>query len=143
MSRPEFTVRIADWHHDRSALRTIREQVFMAEQGVSEELEWDGEDEAATHLLAFDHTGQAIGTARMLHDGHIGRMSVVKSHRTRGVGSALLRKLIEIAEERSMSSLNLDAQTHAIGFYERFGFTAEGDTFLDANIPHQRMRRGL
>jgi len=137
----EFTVRRADWNQDRAAICAIREMVFMCEQGVTPELEWDGEDEAAHHLLAIDKNGAAIGTARLLANGHIGRMSVVKVWRGCGVGSAPLEAALELANELHLTRLQLDAQSHATGFYQRFGFVAEGSEFLDAEIPHYHMVR--
>jgi len=138
-----FRIRQADWNRDQSALRHVREIVFVHEQGVPLELEWDGIDPDCQHVLAEDERGIAIGTGRLLPDGHIGRMAVLQSWRNRGAGSALLRELIAIAAERGLTEVVLNAQTRALKFYERNGFAAEGQVFLDAGIPHQRMRKGL
>ena len=138
-----FRIRRADWKRDQAALRHVREIVFVHEQGVPLPLEWDGIDPDCQHVLAEDEQGTAIGTGRLLPDGHIGRMAVLRSWRNRGVGSALLRELIAIAGARGMSEVLLNAQTRALMFYEVHGFAAEGDVFLDAGIPHQRMRRTL
>ena len=138
-----FRIRRADWNRDQAALRHVREIVFVHEQGVPLELEWDGIDPECQHVLAEDDRGTAIGTGRLLPNGHIGRMAVLQSWRNRGAGSALLCKLIAIAAERGMSEVALNAQTRALKFYERHGFAAEGEVFLDAGIPHQRMRKSL
>jgi predicted GNAT family N-acyltransferase len=142
MSAP-FRIRRADWDRDQAALQRVREIVFVIEQSVPLELEWDGIDPDCQHVLAEDDQGRAIGTGRLLPDGHIGRMAVLQSWRHRGAGSALLRELIAIAAERGMSEVVLNAQTQALKFYQRHGFAAEGEDFLDAGIPHRRMRKSL
>ena len=135
----EFTVRIADWQDDAPALRVIREAVFILEQQVPVELEWDGLDAGCLHVLATDSAGNPVGTARLLPDGHIGRMAVLKEWRGRGVGSALLRLLLAEAKKRQLSRVVLNAQTYAAGFYAKFYFQAVGEEFMDAGIPHVKM----
>lgn len=116
----------------------------MEEQHVPEELEWDGLDEAAYHVLALSGAGQPLGCGRMLaKEGHIGRMAVLRPHRGKGIGAALLSALIDMARRQGIKHVVLDAQVSAIGFYQRHGFTAHGKTFMDAGIPHRRMRRSL
>lgn len=137
-----FTLRRARWSDDHEQLRQVREDVFVREQRVALELEWDGMDEAACHVLA-EAAGVPIGTGRLLPDGHIGRMAVVASWRGQGVGDALLRELLEIAAERGIREIVLHAQTHARGFYERHGFQAQGGPFLEAGIAHVRMIKRL
>ncbi|HEY0722252.1 MAG TPA: GNAT family N-acetyltransferase [Gammaproteobacteria bacterium] len=139
----DFTITAATWLSDQRELRYVREQVFMIEQKVSKELEWDGLDSHAVHLLARDQAGNPIGTVRMLGDGHVGRMAVLKPWRTRGVGSSLLKTIIATARSVGMERVFLDAQIQAIGFYERFGFVAEGPEFMDAGIPHRHMTLSL
>ncbi len=139
MSAARYRIHQADWRRDRGTLGRIREQVFVQEQGVPPELEWDGQDAEALHLIAETGAGQSIGTARMLADSHIGRMAVLPQWRHRGVGSALLRELLGIARAREGCTPFLNSQTGAVGFYQRHGFAVEGEEFLDAGIPHQRM----
>lgn len=138
-----YSVRTASWEQDCDRLRPIREEVFILEQNVPVELEWDGEDEDALHLLAESQAGECIGTARMLADGHIGRVAVLKPWRGRGVGSELMRSMLEAARKRGLKIAFLDAQVNAIGFYEQFGFHAEGEIFMDAGIPHRHMTLSL
>jgi predicted GNAT family N-acyltransferase len=138
-----FVVRRADWNRDREDLRQLRETVFVQEQQVPPELEWDGLDEACVHVLAVDRSGVAIGTGRLLPDGHIGRMAVLAAWRRRGVGAALLTELMRVALEHGFVQVMLNAQVQAMGFYRRYGFAPEGEEFLDAGIPHRRMRRTL
>ncbi len=139
MSTACFRIHQAGWRRDLGNPGKIREQVFMQEQGVPPELEWDDLDAAALHLIAETDAGLAIGTARMLANGHIGRMAVLPQWRHQGVGSALLQELVRIACEREDCAPFLNAQTGAVGFYQRHGFAVAGGEFLDAGILHQRM----
>ena len=134
----KFSVRAATWHEDRAALQALRSEVFVVEQRVPEELEWDEADATCIHVLAVDDQGRPLGTGRLLPDGQIGRMAVLPQWRRHGVGSAILEFLLDCAH-RHRITVYLNAQTHAIGFYERHGFAAEGDVFMDAGIPHRRM----
>jgi len=133
-------VRLANWQKDNADLRRIRETVFIAEQAVPPELEWDAEDVEAVHFLAADGD-YAIGTARLLPDGHIGRVSVLKDWRGLKVGEQLMKAVIQEAERRGLKEQMLSAQVHATAFYERLGFTVVSGEFLDAGIPHVEMKR--
>ncbi|MEO6146000.1 MAG: GNAT family N-acetyltransferase, partial [Sulfuriferula sp.] len=126
------------WAQQFAALTNLRRKVFIEEQGVPEALEWDGLDAAAMHFIAFDE-GNAIGCARLLADGHIGRMAVTAAYRSKGVGRALLNAVLDAARQQNMGWLYLNAQTHAAGFYARFGFQPVSAEFPDADIPHLRM----
>jgi len=134
----EFTIARTNWLESERALRNIRQQVFIDEQRVPEALEWDEYDGDAIHILAQDGDNRPIATARLLADGHIGRMAVLSPWRRRGVGTVMLQRLLEYCREKNLEPY-LDAQTHALGFYEKMGFKTEGDEFLDAGIPHRRM----
>ena len=138
-----MTVRIrrADWSRDADSLLAIRYRVFVEEQGVPRELEHDSHDASALHLLALADDVTPIGTARLLIDGHIGRMAVLPAWRGRGVGSSLLLELLRIADASGSGAPFLNAQCDAIGFYTRLGFEPYGEVFDDAGIPHRRMRR--
>jgi predicted GNAT family N-acyltransferase len=140
---PTFRVRRADWERDRESIRRIRENVFVHEQKVPPELEWDGLDEGCLHVLAEDLAGAPIGTGRLLPDGHIGRMAVLSRWRRSGVGGKLLTELMNAAQERGFVHVVLNAQINAMEFYRRHGFAPEGEEFLDAGISHRRMRRRL
>jgi len=106
---------------------------------VPEELEWDEIDARCRHVLAFLPDGEAIGTGRLLPDGHIGRMAVLKAWRGRGAGSAILTLLLRLARQAGFDVARLHAQTHAVGFYAKYGFTVTGDEFMEAGIPHRAM----
>ena len=125
-----FTIRIMAWREALPLARPVREQVFIDEQKVPRELEWDEWDDASDHALAFDARGDPIGTARLLADGRIGRMAVLKDWRGKGVGAALLQAMLERARSRSMPRALLHAQIQAAGFYRRFGFSERGGEFL-------------
>lgn len=134
-----FGVRQARWDQDGAALRLVRMRVFVKEQGVPVELEWDGADAGALHLLAFDLEQNPIGTARILPSGQIGRMAVLPAWRGRGVGSALLLEALVLAAAPERPVPFLHAQTSALAFYHRHGFRAQGLEFWEAGIPHRLM----
>ena len=140
---PDYRILIADWAHDQARLSRVRRAVFIDEQGVPEDMEWDTDDAGAVHLLAVDGAGQAIGCARLLPDGHVGRMAVLPAWRGRGVGRALLAAVLDMAQARGHTTLRLSAQTHATGFYERAGFVALGREYEEAGIPHLAMQKNL
>lgn len=138
-----FTIHETDWAHDAGRLSAIRRVVFIDEQGVPEALEWDADDADALHLLATLADGTPIGCARLLPDGHIGRMAVMPAWRGRGVGRALLAAAIRLARVQGHATILLSAQTHAAGFYADAGFTAVGDPYAEAGIPHIAMQKCL
>ncbi len=139
MTDKDFQLRLARWPQDQAALRHVRETVFVREQKVPLDLEWDGLDDQCLHMLAEDRDGNPIGTGRLLPDGHIGRMAVLREWRGRGVGSALLRALMEEGRKQGFDTMILAAQVQAMPFYEKAGFVAESDVFDDAGIPHRNM----
>jgi predicted GNAT family N-acyltransferase len=138
-----FRVRLADWRIDEAKLKSVRFDVFCVEQSVPEPIEWDGIDPQCRHVLAEDDAGRAIGCGRLLPDGHIGRVAVRAQWRGQGVGSALLERLIALSRERGDSKVMLNAQTHAMPFYARYGFAPVGEPFDEAGIPHQAMEATL
>jgi predicted GNAT family N-acyltransferase len=140
---PDFLIHETDWAHDAERLATIRRAVFIDEQGVPEALEWDADDADALHLLATRADGTAIGCARLLPDGHVGRMAVLPAWRGRGVGRALLAAAINLARTQGHATLRLSAQTHAAGFYADAGFAAVGAPYEEAGIPHIAMQKCL
>ena len=140
--KPEFKVKTATWPDDQSTLKAIRFEVFVEEQKVPAEEEIDAHDPVSIHAIVWTD-GTAAGCGRLLPDGHIGRMAVRKPYRGRGVGAFVLQHLIERARQRGDHEVVLSAQTHAMGFYQKFGFVAEGGEYLDCNIPHRDMRKIL
>ncbi|MBS0298868.1 MAG: GNAT family N-acetyltransferase [Proteobacteria bacterium] len=141
--RLDDLIQVVRWEEAESALRAIRTIVFIHEQHVPEAMEWDEFDIISVHLLARDAAGQPVGTARLLPDGHIGRMAVLKEWRGQGFGSAMLRKLLQELTRRHQQKAQLNAQTNAVPFYEKFGFRVLGEEFMEAGIPHVKMTLSL
>ena len=138
-----FTVREVAWADAEASLAAIRCQVFVVEQHVPEALEWDGLDDDAIHLLATVADGAAIGCARILAQGRIGRMAVLETWRGRGAGRLLLQTAIASCHMRGWRDITLSAQTHALDFYAHAGFVVCSDEYIDAGIPHRDMKINL
>jgi len=138
-----FRIELMAWEQARAQASRIRFKVFVEEQGVPPDIELDEKDPHCVHAIAFDQQGTAVGTGRLLPDAHIGRMAVLEDWRQRGVGAMLLERLIEKARERGHKEVLLSAQVHALEFYRRHGFQPVGETYEEAGIPHQDMRRAL
>ena len=142
MFNDDINLRISDWHTDKEQLSTIRRLVFIEEQNVPEELEWDEDDATATHFLVT-HDHEVIATARLKPDGQIGRMAVLAKYRNHGIGSKLLRFVLQTAAQKNLKNIYLHAQTTAIHFYEKHGFETQGELFYEADIPHRTMRLNI
>jgi len=135
----EVSIRVGDWRHLRAGAIAVRYAVFVQEQGIPARFELDEHDAVALHAVAFDSFGVPLGTGRLLPDGHIGRMAVLRSARGQGVGTVILRSLVAIAKSRGMHELRLHAQLSAVPFYERQGFTAIGEPYDEVGILHRTM----
>ncbi|MET9952626.1 GNAT family N-acetyltransferase [Streptomyces sp. NPDC006339] len=151
-----YEVREALEPADRDACFAVRRAVFVEEQGVPQEIEYDTYDTTAVHVLAVRADGVPLGTGRLLHGadavgktgadasvGSLGRLAVTRAARGLGVGAALVRAIEDAARERGLAAVDLHAQTQALGFYERLGYEAYGPEFPDAGMPHRAMRRAL
>jgi len=140
----KFTVEQISWHSPKQALlKAVREVVFIHEQLVPPYIEWDEHDQDAIHLLALDTFGQAIGCARILKKGRIGRMAVLREWRGKGLGLALLDEAIKICKSLGIQNVSISSQTHAIAFYQKAGFTVTSVAYIDANIWHVDMQRAI
>lgn len=128
-----------DWPTHQEALRAIRTEVFVDEQGVPRELEWDGEDDVCHHFLAITEAGQRVGCGRLMPSGQIGRMAVLKHERGKGIGRQILDAAVETGKSLGFRRLFLHAQKDAVPFYRRAGFLPEGNEFMEAGIPHLAM----
>ncbi|QBI53912.1 GNAT family N-acetyltransferase [Streptomonospora litoralis] len=140
-----LTIDVAENLADRAAVFAIRGAVFVAEQRVPIAEEWDARDLDAEHLLARTD-GVPTGTGRLVVEGVrglLGRLAVLPEARGTGAGAALVRAIEERARKLGLGEMELHAQTHALGFYERLGYTARGEEFLDAGIAHLDMRKPL
>ncbi|MCX5556965.1 GNAT family N-acetyltransferase [Streptomyces sp. NBC_00038] len=151
-----YEVRVAEEAADREACFAVRKEVFVGEQGVPEDIEYDAYDEGALHVLAVREDGLPLGTGRLLYGeeaaaktdgdltvGSLGRLAVKRETRGLGVGAAIVTGIEDAARERGLAAVDLHAQTHALGFYERLGYVAYGPEFQDAGIAHRAMRKAL
>ena len=138
----ELLIELLSWEKARAHAAPIRFTVFVEEQGVLREIELDEHDADCVHAVVFDG-GRAVGTGRLLPDGHIGRMAVLKDWRRRGVGALMLKALVERARQRGDKEVLLAAQVRAVPFYRTHGFVVVGGVYIEAGIEHQDMRRTL
>ena len=156
MSTRTYVVRAAEDPADLEECFAVRKEVFVGEQGVPEDLEYDEYDAVAVHVLAVREDGVPLGTGRLLHGeaaaakvdgdlsvGSLGRLAVRQEARRLGVGAALVRAIEDAARARGLAAVDLHAQTHALAFYERLGYEAYGPEYPEAGIPHRAMRRAL
>ena len=134
-------IREVSWENHQTELRAVRNAVFVEEQNVPRELEWDGMDETSIHFMAETTDGDVIGAARLMPSGQIGRMAVLIPQRGHGIGRRLLDRAISSARQRGMEEVFLHAQSHALEFYQKAGFVADGEQFEEAGIPHRSMTR--
>lgn len=140
-------IRLGAWAQLGEAARQIRTEVFVHEQQIPLELEWDEDDSTALHAVAYNRLGMPVATGRLLQHGpdvaRIGRMAVSRVLRGSGLGRAILQALMEAARLRGDRSVILHAQRSAEGFYHQLGFAGHGDPFEEAGIPHLEMRKEL
>jgi predicted GNAT family N-acyltransferase len=141
-----LTFRTVRFDQETEAIQAIRYAVFQVEQGVAPELEFDGHDPAAIHLLA-EWEQQPVGTARIRQLtptlAKIERVAVLSTYRNRGIGAQLMQEAIALLQAQNIPTVKINAQLHAQAFYERLGFEPVGDEFEEAGIPHIEMRRSL
>ncbi len=135
-------IKLTNFSPSESSILEIRFKVFVDEQGVDPSLEVDGRDPQCVHAIAYDED-IPIGTGRLLPDGHIGRIAVLKDYRSKGVGQKILLKLLEAARERGWNKVELSSQIQAVAFYEKIGFQRVGDVYIEAGIDHVDMRLDL
>lgn len=135
----DIRIKIVDFRTNHLELEKIRTAVFIEEQKVPPELEWDEFDKEAIHFLAY-YDNKPVATARLLKDGHIGRMAVLKDYRNRKIGKNMLKYVLKTAKMKSLKTIELSAQKHAVDFYIKQGFIITSDTYLDAGIPHYDMK---
>ena len=135
----QVSIKRVTWQQAESDLRKVRTIVFIREQSVTPEFEWDDIDSGAVHLLAM-HGNQAIGCLRIIHYTKIGRMAVLSQWRGLGVGKMLLNEAINICRTYGSKQIDLSAQTHAIHFYQQAGFQITSEEYTDVQIPHVDMR---
>lgn len=145
--RSPTTLRVGSWAELGTDAQAVRSAVFVVEQGIPAELEWDAADAGALHVVAYAD-GVPVATGRWLTSDEpgvvrVGRMAVLAPHRGGGLGRRVLDALIDAARAAGHATVMLHAQQSAIGFYDRAGFEAFGPAFVEAGIVHQEMRRRL
>ena len=131
------------WEQAQPSAGPLRFAIFVDEQNVPSGIELDDLDASCVHAVAFDVDNKPIGTGRLLPDGHIGRMAVVKEWRRRGIGAEILEALMAEARKRGHKEVIVSAQLQAAEFYREHGFVAEGKVYPEAGILHQQMRKPL
>ena len=128
-----------NWLASEMAIKSVRVAVFVKEQNIPYQIDFDDNDQRATHWLALTESQLPVGTARLQRDGHFGRMAVLPDWRSRGIGSLIISAAIDHARKLSLEPLCLNAQLSARPFYQRFGFCSHGPIFMEAGIEHQAM----
>lgn len=139
----DIRIRKTDWATDSAPLSDIRRQVFIEEQHVPEDMEWDEHDARCVHFLAVDTDDHPAGCVRLLPTGQISRLCVAETRRTEGIGRRLLDAAVAEARAQGLREIFLHAQTHATSFYESAGFLVDGGIFIEAGIPHRLMVKAL
>jgi predicted GNAT family N-acyltransferase len=129
-------ISIGNWNMQQAAARLVREQVFITEQQIPLEMAMDKTDDLCLHAVATGANGTPIGTARLLPDGHIGRLAVLASARGTGVGARLVQCLLQAAKERGDKRVIVNANSQVVGFYERLGFEVISAEYVEAGIKH-------
>jgi predicted GNAT family N-acyltransferase len=135
----DFNVREARWPDDIAPLMYVRNKVFVDEQLVPHHEEIDEQDPLSEHFLVTDEHDNPVATGRLTPDGNIGRMAVLKEYRGHKIGHRLMLHLMQRAMKRGHRIIGLSAQTHAIPFYQKYGFTPVGRVYDEVGIPHQKM----
>ncbi|MCT8090373.1 GNAT family N-acetyltransferase [Acinetobacter kookii] len=131
----ELKIRSGSWDELQNDAKLIREQVFIQEQHIPVEEEWDAQDAVALHFVVYDQA-QPIATARLLQNHSLGRVAVLKAYRGQGIGKLLMLEMIQQAKHEQRKFLKLSSQVHAMQFYAGLGFMVQGEQYLDCGIPH-------
>lgn len=134
-----FRVQSGHWDKLEQDAKFIRKQVFIIEQNIPEEEEWDDQDMISDHFVVYDQD-QPIATARLLQNNSVGRVAVLKAYRGQGIGRMIMLEIIQLAHQQDRTFLQLSSQVHAISFYEKLGFSIQGDAYDECGIPHIKMQ---
>lgn len=134
-----YRVQSGHWNKLEQDAKFIRKQVFIIEQNIPEEEEWDDQDMISDHFVVYDQD-QPIATARLLQNNSVGRVAVLKAYRGQGIGSMIMLEIIRQAHQQDRKFLQLSSQVHAISFYEKLGFSIQGDAYDECGIPHIKMQ---
>ncbi|MEK5761673.1 GNAT family N-acetyltransferase [Acinetobacter junii] len=134
-----YRVQSGHWNKLEQDAKFIRKQVFIIEQNIPEEEEWDDQDMTSDHFVVYDQD-QPIATARLLQNNSVGRVAVLKAYRVQGIGRMIMLEIILQAHQQDRKFLQLSSQVHAISFYEKLGFSIQGDAYDECGIPHIKMQ---
>ncbi|NKG34540.1 GNAT family N-acetyltransferase [Acinetobacter junii] len=134
-----FRVQSGHWDKLEQDAKFIRKQVFIIEQNIPEEEEWDDQDMISDHFVVYDQD-QPIATARLIQNNSVGRVAVLKTYRGQGIGRMIMLEIIQLAHQQDRTFLQLSSQVHAISFYEKLGFSIQGDAYDECGIPHIKMQ---
>ena len=134
-----YRVQSGHWNKLEQDAKFIRKQVFIIEQNIPEEEEWDDQDMISDHFVVYDQD-QPIATARLLQNNSVGRVAVLKTYRGQGIGHMIMLEIIRQAHQQDRTFLQLSSQVHAISFYEKLGFSIQGDAYDECGIPHIKMQ---
>ena len=137
-----LSVENGDWDQLQQDARLIRELVFIVEQNIPEQDEWDDQDAISQHFVVYDRD-QPIATARLLQNNSVGRVAVIQKYRGQGIGRMIMLDIIRYAHQQHRPLLKLSSQVHAISFYEKLGFVTQGDPYDECGIPHIEMMMPL
>jgi len=133
-----FSVKYGSWDQLQQDAKLIRKLVFISEQNIPEQDEWDDLDAISQHFVVYDQS-QPIATARLLANNSVGRVAVLKAYRGQGIGRLIMLEIIAYAQAQKRPNLQLSSQVHAISFYEKLGFSIQGDEYDECGIPHIEM----
>ncbi|WP_336943411.1 GNAT family N-acetyltransferase [Acinetobacter modestus] len=137
-----YRIKQGHWDQLQQDAKLIRTQVFICEQCITEADEWDDQDVISQHFVIYDQD-QPIATARLLENNSVGRVAVLKAYRGQGLGQMIMLEIIGYAQKQRRSVLTLSSQVHAISFYEKLGFTVQGNSYDECGIPHIEMTMSL
>ncbi len=140
---PMLRVQLGDWAELGETAGSLRTAVFVHEQGIPAEMEWDEHDATCRHAVVFNRLDMPVACGRLLPDGHIGRVAVVQSIRGGQAGKLVMRALMQAAHAAGHSHADISAQQAVTGFYRRLGFSSLGEPYAEAGITHIRMRAAL
>ncbi|QUX96698.1 GNAT family N-acetyltransferase [Marinomonas sp. CT5] len=133
----------SDWNSSKDQLTFVRKQVFIIEQGIDPQDEWDTLDEDAVHFVSFGTTAVPTGVCRLTDSGQISRLAVLPAYRHQGYGEILLNRAVKVAREMGIRKVFLHAQVDVQTFYEKQNFHTDGKVFLEAGKMHIRMERDI
>jgi len=136
----EIDIAMVNFSEKQAEITSVRRAVFVEEQNVPENIDFDGSDTDFIHVLATDKNGRPVGTARINHKGRIGRMAVLKNYRRQGIGRKMIQALMDYGRKNSITDFHVSSQITAVGFYKKMGFEPFGEEFLEAGIKHIKMK---